>query len=215
MSSSRAETLAALREHLNRVAPMRAPAATRARLPLGVPELERFLHGWPRPGLAELAGAVGSGRLDLVLPALQELTHSGNTVGVVDPVGWLNPPGLRGVVLDRVLLVRPGATRAGWATEQLLRSGALPLVLLVDPGPLRRSGRRLQHAAEAGDACLCVLSERHDPSLPAALRLEVRGQGRVRIAKGAPRHQGREVVVRGGPALAPVSRGQTAHGTTP
>ena len=184
---------------------MRAPAHAGARLPLGIPELDSLIEGWPRPGLAALHGAVGSGRIDLILPALQHVTRSGGSVGIVDPVGWLNPPGLCGVVLDRVLLVRPGATRAGWAAEQLLRSGALPFVVLLDAGPLRRAGRRLQHAAEAGDACLCVVSEAHDPSLPVALRIEVKGNGRVRLAKGVPRHQGREVALRSGSALAPLS----------
>jgi len=202
--SDRAAIVAQLRDHLSRVAPVRA--APPVRLPLGVPGLERLVDGWPRPGLAEVVGAPGRGRIDLLLPALQELTLNRQTVALIDPVGWLNPPGLRGVDLDFVLVVRPGATRAAWAAEQLLRCGGVPLVALLDAGSLARSGRRLQHAAEHGDACLCVLSERPDPRLPVRLRLELGGSGRVRVTKGAPRYQGREVQVRPAPALAAVGR---------
>lgn len=189
--ADRAAVLADLRAHLARVAPMRA--APPARLSTGLPTLDAAVQGWPRPGVAEVTGKPGSGRLRVLLPVLQDLTHDGQRVALVDPVGWLNPPGLSGVILDRVLLVRPGATRALWATEQLLRCGGLPLVVLIDPGPLGRAARKLQLAAEAGDAGLCVLGEAPDPQLPARVRLESLGAGRVRIRKGPARHQGREL----------------------
>jgi hypothetical protein len=207
--SDRAAAVALLRSHLARVAPVRA--APLVRLPVGNELLDGVIDGWPRPGLSEICGPAGSGRIELLLPAMQALTLSEQRVAIVDPVGWLNPPGLRGVLLDQLVMVRPGATRAPWAAEQLLRCGVFPLVILLDPGPLARAGRRLQHAAEQGDAGLCVLSESLDPSLPAALRLELLAGGRLRVRKGAPRHAGRELRWRDAPVPpSPISSGRPA-----
>ena len=183
----RAETVARLRAHLARVAPVRG-AGIRG-LPSGFEVLDARTGGWPRPGLALVQGAPGVGRLGLLLPAMQAVQAEGRGLAVVDPVGWFNPPGMPGVDMGRLLLVRAGGAQAAWATEQLARSGALPLVILLDPPPLRRAGRRLQHAAEAGHCSVVILSELAETELPAALRLEVQGPGRVLLHKG-PRGPG-------------------------
>jgi len=189
--ASRQEKVDALRAHLARIAPARPP---RVGLPSGLPALDQAVGGWASAGLSEVVGRAGSGRLSLVLPALRALTEQGRPVAIVDPVGWLHPPGLD-LVLDRLLLVRPGA-RALWATEQLVRSGALPLVLLLDPPPLGRGGRRLLHAAEAGGCALIVLTEHLDTRLQPSLRLEsvrlesarLESAGRAfRVTRGCPR----------------------------
>lgn len=168
------------------------------RLAMGVPQLDARTGGWPRPGLALVAGAAGTGRLGVVLPTLARLTQQGRSVAIVDPVGWLHPPGLAGVVLEHLVVVRPGASRAAWAAEQLARCGAVPVVVLLDPPPLRKDGRRLQHAAEAGDATVLVLSEAPQRGLPADLVLETRAPGRVRVQRGGTRRGGGLVVLPGG-----------------
>lgn len=178
--SSRAATIAALRAHLAEVAPHRgAPSQA----PTGLPVLDAALGGWPAPGVGALHGPVGSGRLRLVLPALKAHTQAQRTVALVDAMGWLHPPGLPQVDLQHLMLVRPGSARAAWAATQLAGSGATPLIVLLDPPRLGREGLRLVRAAEAGHSTVLVLSEDRDMDLPAQLRIEVLGQGQVRVLR--------------------------------
>jgi len=154
-------------------------------------ELGTIAGGWPRPGVSEVSGRVGAGRLRLLLPAVRALTHT-SWVAVVDPLHLLHPPGLAGVRLERLIHVRPGPEQAGWATEQILRAGAVPLVVLLDPPAVGRLGFKLAHAAEQGRSSLVVLTERGNSRLGVDLRLQVGGQseGRVRLRvvkrRGAP-----------------------------
>jgi len=177
----RATILAELRQKLAATAP---PIVEGGLVPCGIPSLDVLVDGWPRPGISAIVGGVGSGRLGWVIPAMRRLTAEDRHVAVVDPNGWLNPPGLPGVRLERLILVRPGAAQSLWAAEQLCRCGALGLVLLLDPPPLGRAGRRLRHAVEAGRSALVVLSDRVDPDLNASLRLETTGPGTARLARG-------------------------------
>ncbi len=192
-TGDRHETLSALRARIAEIAPPR-------NLPVGLATgwgpLEAVTGGWPSPGLALIEGPPGSGRLRALLPALARLTRSGRRVAVVDPLEQLHPPGLDGVLLDNLLLVRPAPARALWATEQLARCPALPLILLLDPPPLGRSGRRLLTAAEAGGNTLVVLSDAPQHDLPASLRLSTR-----RDAEAPP-----------GPALRLLRGGRGANG---
>ncbi len=167
-------SLAQLREQFK-------PGHTQARLPMGSEGLEAWLGGWPQPGVVEITGVLGSGRLSPVLPALRRLQEQGRPLALVDPLSRLFPPGLG---LERCLLLRPPPTQAAWTVEQLLRSGALDAVLLVDGGRLGKAGPRLLRAAEAGRCTLWVLSEQPEAELPATLRLEARGwlgDGRLRL----------------------------------
>jgi len=122
--------------------------------------------------------------MGLVLPTLVAHTQAERTVAVVDAVGWLHPPGLPGVNWQHLMIVRPGATRAGWAAIQLAGSGAVPLVVVLDPPRLRRDGLRLNRAAEAGDATVIVFTESPDTDVAAAVRLHVRGRGRIQVERG-------------------------------
>ncbi len=182
----RAATVARLRAHLQQVAPVRA-APVVDRLPTGHAGLDARVGGLPRAGVTVVEGAPGSGRLGVVLPALGALTRAGRAVAVVDVPGWLHPPGLDGVCLDSLLLVRPGEPRALWAAEQLARCEGLALVLVLDPPPFRALGRRLVHAAEEGRTSVVLLSEAPQADLPAALHLRCLAAGRVEIlrARGA------------------------------
>lgn len=139
------------------------------------------LPGFPRPGLTELCGRPGTGRLRVLVPALAALTRRGERAAALDPLGRLYPPGLDGVVLEQLLVVQPAPEQTGWAAEQLARSGLYTLVLVLDPPRLGRAGARLTRAVEQGDCAGVVLTERTDPSLPADLRLRALGwrEGRL------------------------------------
>lgn len=165
----RAATLARLRALVGAARP------TDERLPAGIAGVDAWLGGWPAPGVVEISGAPGTGRLGLVLPALARLTRQGRPVVVVDPLQWFHPPGLRGADAARLVLVRPPLDQAAWAAEQVARSGAVAAVLALDLPPLGRQGWRLERAAEAGGATLFRVGEAPDPELPAALRVVTEG----------------------------------------
>lgn len=188
-----AAVLAALREHLAKVAPVRVRPGRRK---TGLSALDAATGGWPQPGISLVHGAPGTGRLGLVLPALRAETARGNTVAIIDAEGWLYPPGLPGVTLEHLLVVRPGPSRAAWATEQVVRCGAIPFVVLLDPPPLRRAGRRLQHATEAGMSALVVISSGPQRDLPVGLRITQEDRDHVQIERGGRTPDVRRVVLR-------------------
>ncbi len=184
VSADRAETLATLRALIRARAPfaLRTPEEShRARQPLstGHTVLDDAVRGWPHPGLAEVHGCTGSGRLQVVLPTAAALTRQRRPIAIVDPLARVNPPGWTGIDPAWMLLVRCSPEQSGWAGEQLARSGAVPLVVLVDPPRQARIGMRLARAAEQGRATVVLVSERSDVRLPATLRLHVQGQGLV------------------------------------
>ncbi len=196
MVTTRATALADLRRELSSRGALVDPRP-RGGLPTGFAPLDA-IAGWPAPGLAEVVGAPGSGRLGLLAPLLARNTQGGRWVSLVDVLGRLHPPGLPALAWSRLLLVRPGAERALWAAEQLAASGALAVVAVLDPLPVGRAGYRLLRAAGLGGRTVVVLSERSEQSLPASLRLEALGQApgtlRVRIARAPGRHRpGREL----------------------
>lgn len=164
-------------------ATLAAPRVVSGRLPTGVEALDRWLGGWPQPGLVEVVGGVGSGRLALVLPTLARLTRQGRTVVVVDPLAQLHPPGVPDLRPEHLLLVRPSLEQAAWAAEQVARSGAVEAMLLLDAPPLRRAGVRLARAAEAGGVSTFVIGAEPEAEVPAALRLRALGwmEGKVRV----------------------------------
>jgi len=127
--------------------------------------------GWPRQGLVEiLTPHPGVGELYLLLPLLAALSRATPARWCA----WISPPHepyapaleSRGVMLDRMLVIRPplAATAAKtsqrrrsdgvhmrmWAHEQALRSGACAMALAWMPRVSPRAIRRLQLAAEQG-----------------------------------------------------------------
>lgn len=192
MDARRAAVVADLRRYIASVAPVRHP--TPVRLPIGIESLDRLVGGWPRPGVAVIEGVAGTGRLALVLPAMRRVTGRGHPVVVVDSTGWVHPPGLPGVALHRLLLVRSGPELALWVTEQAARAGVAPLVVLIDPPRIGRSARGLQHAAEAGDTTVVVVTDSAEPALGAHLHLTLAG------ARNAPKPGYLRVRQRGGGA---------------
>ena len=175
--------LGELRAHIARIAP---PRTIPGRLPTGIEVLDELLGGWPCPGISLIEGRPGLGRLGLVLPVLRNLTHEGRWVPIVDGAGWLHPPGLDGVDLSRLILIRPGS-RVGWTTTQLVRSGGFPLVVVLDPPRLKQDGRRLQYAAEQGNSAILLISECREASIPLSVRVTMLPGGRFCVRKGARR----------------------------
>jgi hypothetical protein len=194
------ETLDRLRELVATVGPPVVSYSTRT-VSSGFPELDEQLGGWPSPGVVEITGAVGAGRLSLVLPSVAMRTKKGEPVVIVDPLAMAHPPGWPGIAHRFLLVVRPPPGQAAWATEQAVSSGAVGLVVLLVPPRLGRAGARLVRAVERGGATLLVVAERCEKGLPAALRLEV-GKGRVRVLRCRGRNDGQEFELPVAPPLA-------------
>lgn len=162
-------------------------AALDAALPAG---------GWPEAALVELLlPADGLGELRLVLPTLARHTGAGRDIALVAPPYVPNPLAWRaaGVDTTRLHLVAAEPRDALWATEQCLRAGCLSAVLCWPQKVDDRALRRLQVAAEAGQALAFAFRDARaaaQPS-PAALRLQLEpGQLRVLKCRGglAPVH---------------------------
>lgn len=174
--------LAALRDLVRAIEGRAAPSGRGAarRLTTGFEALDRLLpfRGYPPGEVTQIVSGVGEGGLSLVVPALAAVTARGRLAAVVDAEGTLYPPALaaRGVVLDRLLVVRPppAAERsADWAVLELAR--ALPLVVASAVPADAVAVRRWRAAAEAGEGAVLLLGRPGAaPDLPAALRLAVR-----------------------------------------
>ena len=182
------ETLDRLRGLVAAVGPPVVSFSTRT-VPSGFPGLDERLGGWPAPGVVEISGAVGSGRLSLVLPSVIARTNESEPVVIVDPLAMVHPPGWVGVSHRFFLVIRPPPAQAACTTEQVVSSGAVGLVVLLDPPRLGRAGARLVRAVERGGATLLIVSERAEKSLPARLRLEVK-QGGARVLRWRGRRDG-------------------------
>jgi len=157
-------------------------------VPCGVPELERQLPGggWQPGCINEIIGhGDGIGEVSLLLPAVAHLTRKGETVAWIAAPFIPYAPALQqaGVDLSHTLRVDAHSTAdAVWAAEQALRSGTCGAVLVWLADADHTALRRLQLAAEAGDACCFVLRHRAHAGAtsPAAVRVEVDSDGRRR-----------------------------------
>lgn len=182
LASDRASVLAELRARLDLsrtdfvggYTPLSERRISGGRLSGGLPGIDAWFGGWPSPGVTEIVGAPGSGRLAAILPALATLTRQGRPIVVIDPGMQIHPPGL-GLDLTQVVLVRPPGDQAGWVAEQVARSGAVAAMLLLDPPRLGRAGLRISRACEAGNMAVFVVAEVAEADVPAALRLSTLG----------------------------------------
>jgi hypothetical protein len=167
-------------------------------VPSGYAELDELLPGggWPRGALTDILMArQGIGALRLLMPALSQLSHDDRWICWVAPPHIPYAPALMaaGIDLSRVLLVHPKARQDGmWAVEQSLRSGNCGAVLawpaLGDTSVLRR----LQLAAEAGDALgFLFRSQRFvDRPSPAALRIQLDTQSNGNLSVSILKRRG-------------------------
>ncbi|MCO7516272.1 translesion DNA synthesis-associated protein ImuA [Pseudomonas guariconensis] len=134
--------------------------------------------GWPAAALSELLlASPGCGELQLLWPSLARLTGEGGRVVLVGPPFIPYAPAWQaaGVDLRGVVQVQARQADALWAAEQCLRSGNCAAVLCWPERADDRALRRLQVAAEAGQALAFACRPQqaaHNPS-PAALRIAI------------------------------------------
>jgi hypothetical protein len=138
--------------------------------------------GWPVGALTELFPVIdGIGELRVSLPALKALNDAGRRIVFVHPPYTPYPPALlrAHLSLKNILWVNPENDEdARWAAEQTLRTGAAGAVLLWSDTRDDRSLRRLQLAAEAGQALAFLYRGpgARCQSSPAALRMVLKPQ---------------------------------------
>lgn len=170
-----------LNEIMQRAPAWRGASATaQSVLPSGFPSLDALLNGgWPQAALTEILSArEGIGELRLLLPALARITRQKRWVAFVAPPYIPYAPALAHADLDlsRVLLVHPSAQHDGlWAVEQALRAGTCGAVLAWPTHADFNTLRRLQLAAETGNAwgVLFRPTDVAHTSSPAALRVQL------------------------------------------
>jgi cell division inhibitor SulA len=161
--------------------------------PTGWPALDATLpaRGWPAAALSELLlPADGIGELQLLWPTLARLSQpKDGVVALIAPPYHPYPPAWQaaGVRLGALQVIRTKTPRdALWAAEQCLRSGACDAVLCWPQQADDRALRRLQVAAETGQAlgfAFRPLKAALNPS-PAALRIALDASPRqLRVLK--------------------------------
>ncbi len=135
--------------------------------------------GWPQGALTELLlSQEGIGELRLLMPALARLSHVDRWIAWIAPSRLPYAPALAAarVELSRVLVVHVNDRTQGlWAIEQALRHGRCGAVLAWPRQADMRTLRRLQLAAEAGQAWGFLFRTRDEANTPspAALRLRL------------------------------------------
>lgn len=134
--------------------------------------------GWPLGALTEiLVESDGLGELALVMPALAALTRARRRVAIIAPPYVPYPPALAaaGIALEHVVQIDAEAADTHWSAEQCLRAGCCAAVLHWLPNADYRQVRRLQLAAETGDALAFLFRplQAAEQASPAALRLKV------------------------------------------
>ena len=162
-------------------------------LSTGNVELDAMLPGggWPCGAVSEiLCEYDGVGELSLLMPALADITQRGQRVIFVTPPYIPYAPALaaHGVDLRYVVQIDANPTEGAWSAEQCLRSGSCGAVLSWLPIADYTLLRRLQLAAESGDALAFVFrpAKAASKTSPAALRLQLHtdaGQTDIEILK--------------------------------
>lgn len=174
-----------------------------AHLASGHAQLDAVLPGggWPLGALVEIVPLEhGIGELRLLLPAMASILASGRGALLVDPPFIPYAPALlqHGLDLSRLLVIHPADTsQALWAMEQSLRTGACGAVLAWGDHDDGKVLRRLQLAAETGQA-MGVLYRSRMPGehSPCAVRLSLEpedGAVRLRVLKARGSIPGRSV----------------------
>jgi hypothetical protein len=133
-------------------------ARTDASVASGFAELDRELPGggWPKGGLTELLqDEEGIGELRLLLPALKNLMQAGEWIALVTPPHIPYAPAFAGCGIDpaRVVVVAAAEEKnRWWAAEQVLRANSAGAVLFWPQAVDDQRLRRLQLAAQEGEA---------------------------------------------------------------
>lgn len=167
-------------------------AAAPPRLPTGIDDVDRLLHGgFPRGELCEIAGPLSCGRTSLALALLARTTAAGEVAAVVDGADAFDPGSAEAadVALERVLWVRaPRAREALRCAERLLVARGFALVVLdlalARPTLAPAAWARLARAAAVSRTALVVLSLERQAGTSAGIALEL-APARARFT-GAP-----------------------------
>lgn len=149
-------------------------------LPTGLAELDALLPGggWPCGALSEILHEYdGLGELALLMPALAQLTRRRQRVVFVAPpyIPYAPALGAHDLDLRYVVHIKATAAEGAWSAEQCLRSGSCGAVLSWLPEADYTQLRRLQLAAESGDALAFLFrpARAAAKASPAALRLQL------------------------------------------
>ncbi|WP_448212865.1 translesion DNA synthesis-associated protein ImuA [Colwellia sp. MEBiC06753] len=140
----------------------------------GYPELDSKIGGGiPETGVVEIRTANGIGELRVFLPYLQQQQHKGLLVFIAPPA-MIGSEFLRHnqINIDNVLLLTPQPSEALWCAEQCLKSGCCASVVLWHQSFEVFQVRRLNLAAEQGQASLLIYRQpQASYNLPVALSL--------------------------------------------
>jgi len=135
--------------------------------------------GWPQAALTELLhDAQGIGELRLLLPALVRLSQAGQWIVLVAPPHLPCAPALAAAGVDpgRVIVVAAAEDKHGWwAAEQALRADSAGALLFWPATLGEQRLRRLQVAAQEGEALAFLFSTtaRATQPSPAPLRIQL------------------------------------------
>jgi len=174
------------------------PEEKRGRLSTGCPEIDDLLGGGvPRGRLSELIGHGSAGTTSIAQRLLAGVTAEAGFAAWVDVADAFDPvsASAAGVVLDRLLWVRPPDLIAAFAAaEILLATGGFALVLLDTSGmpeatPRPAGGRRRKPAARPPGAAVGDRKGRRMLTAP---------QTWLRLARAAERSRAALVLLSGG-----------------
>ena len=160
-------------------------------LPITLAPLDRLLpEGLRRGELVELHGDRSSGRFSMVLALLAAATAAGEAAALADLGDHFDPQDAidAGVVLERLLWLRPADLKQTLAAAETAIAGGFPLVVCDLGTPPIRGGRgaqsqwqRLLAAARSHRAVLLVSTPYRASGAAATMVLEARrGQARWR-----------------------------------
>ncbi len=161
-----------------------------ASIPTGFKPLDEQLPGggWPRAALTEfLVDRQGIGELSLLMPALSRLSQGKDWIVLVAPPYVPYAPALasQGIDLSKVVIINAVTEQEKvWAAERCLRSSTCSAVLFWAAKQTHQAYRRLQWAAEMGQAWGIVFGPTRQArqASPAALRLMLTSeQSRLKI----------------------------------
>lgn len=167
------------------------------RLPIGVEALDGLLGGGlPRGELVEVTGRGSCGRLATLLEALRAVTSRGELAALVDLGPCFDPQGADdlGIVLERLLWLRPRRLPEALSAAQTVAAAGFPLVV-VELGQPPVPGRaplaawlRLARSAADHRTVVLVSSPYHASGCAAAAVVRAgRGHGRWVGAPLGPR----------------------------
>ncbi|EKE68431.1 translesion DNA synthesis-associated protein ImuA [Gallaecimonas xiamenensis] len=151
----------------------------------GYPQLDNSLPGMglPKGAITEIHyHQDGIGELRLLMPMLARLSQEKRWIIFIAPPHIPYGPALAamGVDLSKVLVVHPSKVKDElWTLEQALKSGGCSAVLAWPREVTDPQIRRLQLAAQKGDAMGIFFYRRQRAQSPAALRLSLHSQHNV------------------------------------